>query len=449
MGEEDLVKERSFWVAALVGALIWVGVTSANAQTSPSPNPAATPTPLASITTLPNGQPVNCLTGAEPPPSFLGVSGGNINSISLSKTGTVSCSAGTLGALVEDSSGNQYVLSTNKVLARVSGKKGAKPKEAIVQPGLEDLGCWQATNDTVAALSKWVPITFGRGTNQMDAAIAKVVPALPQPSATPTAGVYSDGRILNLGVNGGPEEYFGYVSTTPFPPDQLIDGLPVMKMGRSSCLTAGKIDAWDAMGLVSYSGNSDNQASTGLAFFDHQILVLGADPKTGAAASFASTGDSGSLVVTLNQDFDCPQAIGLVFAGASGATADSGGEIVAVSPIEPILSKFGVTLVGDSMCTPSILERQVGGVELPADISDTLRSSIEQVRAAKAAYGRRLLRVRGVAAVGIGAGDTSDSVALNVYLTEDNARIRNRVAAELRGSARIRFRRLAARFTAL
>ena len=442
------MKERSLWVAVMVAVLArMLGPVSAHAQASPSPT--ATPTPLASISTLPNGAPVDCLTGAETPPSFLGVSGGNINSISISKTGTVSCSAGTLGSLVEDSSGNQYVLSTNNVLARVSGKKSAKAKEAIVQPGLQDLGCWQDTTDTVAELSKWVPINFSRGENQMDAAIAKVVPAIPQPSAAPTAGVYLDGRILNLGTDGGAPLYYGYVSTTPFPFDSLIDGLLVMKMGRSSCLTAGKIDAFDAMGLVAYSNTGDNQASSGLAFFNHQILVFGADPTTGAPGSFASTGDSGSLVVTLNPGFDCPQAIGTVFAGASGGGADSGGEIVAVNPIEPILSKFNVTLVGDPICTPSTLERQVGGVEVPAEISDTLRSSIEEVRAVKEAHGRRLIRMRSVAAVGIGAGDTPDSVALNVYLTNDSPRIRNRVRSEIGGAANIRFRRVRARFKAL
>jgi len=429
-----------------VAVAVWIlGPVTAHAQTTPTPT--ATPTPLASISTLPNGQPVNCLTGAEAPPSFLGVSGGNINSISISKTGAVTCSAGTLGALVQDSNGTPYVLSSNYVLARASGKKSAKPKEAIVQPGLQDLGCWQDTTDTVAQLSKWAPINFSRGENQMDAAIAKVVPAIPQPSASPTAGIYLDGRILNLGVDGGGPLYYGYVSTTPFPFDSLIDGLFVMKMGRSSCLTAGKIDAFDAIGLVAYpSGN--NQASAGLALFDHQILVLGADPATGASASFASTGDSGSLVVTYNPSFNCPQAVGIVFASASGAAADSGGEIVAVNPIQTVLSKFNVTLVGQT-CSPSILEREAGGAEIPAGISDTLHASIERVRAVKRAHGRRLLKLRGVAAVGIGAGDIIDSAALNVYVTEDTPEIRNRVAREIRGSSAVHFRRIGGRFKAL
>jgi hypothetical protein len=424
--------------------MAWV-IAPVSAHAQASPTPTATPSP-ASISTLPNGDPVTCFTGAEPPPSYLGISGGNINSIVIQKTGGVSCYAGTLGALVQDSSGNQYVLSTNTVLARVSGKKSAKRGEAIVQPGLQDTGCWQSQNDGVAQLSKWVPINF-KGENQMDAAIAKVVPAVPMPSATPTVGVWPDGRIFNLGTANPSPHYsdVGYVSTTTYPYDQLIDDMLVMKMGRSSCLTAGKVDAWDAMGQVVYP-NTNNNASSGVALFDHQIIIFGADPETGAPGAFASAGDSGSLVVTF--DFDCPQAIGLVFAGASGAGADSGGTIVAVNPIDPILNKFGVTLVGQT-CSPSSPIRQVRGAEVPADISDTLRASIERVRSIKTRYARSLLRMRGVVAVGIGGGSTPDSAALKVYVDEDNPQIPDRVRSEIRGATEVNIRRIGGRFKAL
>ena len=436
--------KRSQWAAASMAVTLLLVPAMVRAQATPTPT--ATPTPLASINTLPNGQPVSCLTGAETPPSFLGVSGGNINSVSIQKTGAVSCSAGTLGSLVQDSNGTEYVLGSNYVLARASGKKSAKAHEPIVQPSLPDLGCWQDTTDTVAQLSKWVPINFSKGENQMDAAIAKVVPAVPQPNASPVPGVWPDGRILNLGVNGsGP--YYGYVSTTPFPYDDLTDGMFVMKMGRTSCLTAGKIDAFDAMGLVIYPAGS-NQASTGVARFNHQILVIGADPTTGTPASFASTGDSGSLVVTLTDGFYCPQAVGMVFAGVSGGSADSGGEIVAVSPIQTILNKFGVSLVGDSSCTPAAPSILTASADIPANISDTLRASIERVRNVKRIHGPTLLKMRGVVAVGISTGG-SDHAALNVYLKRDTPQIRRSVLAEIGGRARIIFRPIAGRFRPL
>jgi hypothetical protein len=50
-----------------------------------------------------------------------------------------------------------------------------------------------------------------------------------------------------------------------------------MKMGRTSCLTTGVVEAWDASGLVVYR-NDCNNASTGKALFDHQILIFGEPP---------------------------------------------------------------------------------------------------------------------------------------------------------------------------
>ena len=93
-------------------------------------------------------------------------------------TGAVSWCSGTIGALVENSSNTQFVLGSNHVLARTSSATGsAVVTERIVQPGLEELGCWRDPNDTVAQLSAWAPNDFSGGENQLDAAIAKVVKA--------------------------------------------------------------------------------------------------------------------------------------------------------------------------------------------------------------------------------------------------------------------------------
>src|SRR5437868_4770795 len=66
----------------------------------------------------------------EPFPIQLGTSGGNIKDISKGF-----CYGGTLGALVKDASGNQYILSNNHVLARTNV---AALGENIIQPGLID-----------------------------------------------------------------------------------------------------------------------------------------------------------------------------------------------------------------------------------------------------------------------------------------------------------------------
>jgi hypothetical protein len=200
---------------------------------------------------------------------LLGVSGGNYRSITTSsKTGAVSCCSGTIGALVENSSNTQFVLGSNHVLARTSSATGsAVVTERVVQPGLEELGCWRDSNDTVAQLSAWAPIDFSGRENQLDAAIAKVVKAPLGPAGPMVPGINTSGEILNI----------GQISTTPFPFDSLIDGIPVMKMGLTSCLTTGVAEAWDASGVVVYH-NDCNNASTGKALFDHQILIFGEPP---------------------------------------------------------------------------------------------------------------------------------------------------------------------------
>jgi hypothetical protein len=53
-----------------------------------------------------------------------------------------------------------------------------------------------------------------------------------------------------------------------------------------------------------------------------------------------------------------------------------------------------------------------------------------------------------VVAVGIGAGNTPDNAAFNVYLTEDTPEIRSRVLSEVNGE-KVTFKRLAGKFKAL
>lgn len=422
----------TFMGAVSLAASVIVGFGSAMAQTTPT----ATPTPSMGSCSinLPDGSMPQCATGAEAPPAVLGVSGGNYNDVGTTKAGVTSCGDGTLGALVQDSSG-QYVLSSNHVLARTSSTSGsASAKEPIVQPGLVDLGCWQDPTDAVAELSKWTPLQFKKGTNQMDAAIAKVVSTNRTPVGPSVPGIDPLGRILNISPTAGA----GQISTTPFNYNNLIDGLPVIKMGKGSCLTTGRIDAFDAMGFVVYPPSA-NPASSGTAFFDHQILVfgqtIGAGPQS--ACSFASQEDSGAMVLTA--DFTCPQAIGILFAAASGATfgPESGGEIVAVSPVQTILTKFKVTLVGQQ-CTSSLMAQHIDASSRP-EMSAALRASIETVREVKRARGRRLLANHEVSAVGIGSGDNPQEAVLNVYLEKDTPEIRHKVLAQA-GNVKIKFK---------
>jgi len=350
-----------------------------------------------------------------------------------------------MGAVVQDATETEYVLGSSHGLAR-NGGKGVRTNEPIVQPGLPDLGCWQAQEDTVAQLSKWSKINFKGGKNELDAAIAKVVMTSKTPVGPLVPGVDPNGNIQNI----------GQISTTPFPYDSLEDGLEVTKMGRGSCLTGGVITAWDAMGVVVYP-NTASPGGSGIAYFDHQVLVLGetfTEPHT--LCTFASNSDSGALVLTYNPNFQCLQAIGVIFAGSSGESPDSGGSIVAVNPLQApnpnplrvvgVLDKFKVSLVGDPTCTPPA---PLGVAAHPiARMSSAMRKSINLVRKVKEEHGHRLLKNGAVVAVGIATGDNPDAAVLNVYLSEDTPEIRSEVLKEIHNSSAVRFKH-AAKFQAL
>ena len=222
--------ERGLSAITLLAALL-CRFGTASAQSSPVASPTATPIPstCAFQDCALEGTPVDCRTATEPQPSMFGVSGGNYDSISKG-----ACCTGTLGAAVQDTTGNQYVLSANHVLARASStSKSAHKNELIVQPGLLDLGCWQDQGDQVAKLWNWVPLKFGAGAvNTLDCAIAKVE----------SGGMDPNGYIFNVGT----------ISPVSFPVSDLVDASYVMKMGRETCLTLGQIDAIDAMGKVTY-----------------------------------------------------------------------------------------------------------------------------------------------------------------------------------------------------
>lgn len=419
--------ERSTYLTILLAALFLIlGTLTAHAQTA---TPTATPTPGLCSLNLPGNVAPECGTGAEPPPSFLGASGGNFNSVSTAKkTGIITCCTGTLGALVTNSHAVPMVLSSSHVFARNSSTgKSAAVNEPIVQPGLVDLGCFQDPTDQVAKLSGWSKINFSGGANTLDAAVAAVVNQEESPGGPTVPGIDPEGRTLNL----------GQISSTPFPFNSLIDGLPVMKMGRTSCLTSGAIDAFDAMGKVVYPAGVCNVVAGGTALFKNQILVIGEafNSTSGTACTFAETGDAGALVVTA--DFGCPQAIGILFAGTPQAGTPYGPEsptstIVAVNPIGTILNKFGVSLVGQS-CTAGAFDSEMAS-PIP-QVSSAHRLSIEQVRAVKNRYGARLLKMDEVTAVGIGAGDDSDHAALNVYLDKDTPAVRAKIPAQIDGVA--------------
>jgi hypothetical protein len=287
-------------------------------------------------------------------PIELGVSGGNIKSIIKTKH-TRGCFSGTLGSMVEDADENEYILSNNHVLADTNK---AKQGQLILQPGLVDSACLRAKSNAVATFSSSVKIRFGGPNNQVDTALAAVVPGQVTPYIMFVGGI-ADTVISEPAI-----------------------GMAVQKMGRTTCLTTGAIQALDTNVTINYS---DVPKHPRLANFVNQILLTGST----LTPTFGAAGDSGSLVVT--QD-DCPQAVALLFAG------NSSGFIIA-NPITSVLSATNTSMVGT--CT-------VSDAQSADDAAADLGVSTDAVKSAKSVRDRHedeLKSVPGVVGTGIGADD--------------------------------------------
>jgi hypothetical protein len=163
--------------------------------------------------------------------------------------------------------GDYLILSNNHVLA---DSNLAQPGDLILQPGPVDGGLFPA--DSVATLERFESIVFGAaGYNLVDAAVAR-----PTSSRNVTASII--GQVVPRGI------------------DQAFVGSQVIKAGRTTQITRGRVTAVDAtIGPVSgYTGGRT-------ALFRHQIVTT----------RMSAGGDSGSLL--MDRDLN---AVGLLFAGS-------------------------------------------------------------------------------------------------------------------------------------
>jgi hypothetical protein len=323
-------------------------------------------------------------TVAQPRPISLGVSGSNLESI-----GGGACCARTLGSLVKVG-GRRYILSDINTLATANGS------QVVIQPGLLDLGCVQETSDQVADGVRFVAISK-TSSNTVDAAIAKVIPG----------DVRRGGRILNIGrIAAGGAVAPGI-------------NMQVQKMGRSTCLTFGRITEVEVTALVNFTSNC-NHIFSGTVTFKHQIRI-------GPGDFSADPGDDGSLVVTTGS---CPGAVGLLFArGAESALA---------SPMHAVLKKFKARMVGRS-CTPTTTIGSAGPEPDLAAASQSFADSsspeveaneIAAVAAIKDRHEAELLGLRGV--VGTGVGQSRDGgLVIRVFVEKDTPELRSAIPSSV------------------
>jgi hypothetical protein len=235
----------------------------------------------------------------QPALMLLGNSGGNNSDYDARGNTIADCCSGTLGALVQDSAGRQYVLSNNHVLAKSDhGAAG----DAIVQPGLIDNNCTPSGAGPgtlpVANLTLWVPLKSAQ--TNVDAAIAQVA----------SRTVESAGSILELGARQ-PDGFLAAappgVSSTSGRGETAGLQMRVAKSGRTTGLTCGGISAIDLDVAVDYFSDCAETHPYTTKVFTNQLGISG--------NRFSDAGDSGAVVV----DTATAEPVGLFFAGGTDA----------------------------------------------------------------------------------------------------------------------------------
>jgi hypothetical protein len=251
-------------------------------------------------------------------PVLLGSSGGNNNDYDTKGNQIVDCCGGTLGSLIQNSSGRQYLLSCNHVFAR---SDQASVGESIVQPGLIDNNCVPNGDGPgtmpVGILTAWLPLNSS--STNADAAIAQVN----------AEAVNPNGEILELGAlqsNGTLAAAPPGISSTGGKGEPGSLNLTVAKSGRTTGLTCANIAAVNLTVKVDYYKNCAETVSYLTKTYTDQIAIEGNE--------FSDAGDSGSLVV----DAGNAEPVGLFFAGGVTNTGVSEG---VANPAPTVLAELG------------------------------------------------------------------------------------------------------------
>jgi hypothetical protein len=220
----------------------------------------------------------------------------------------VPCDAGTIGCRLKGADGTLYALSNNHVFANDNNAPIGDP---ILQPSSFDNNCSTNPSDAIGTLAAFVPTDFSLGgTNQVDAAVARV-----------TAATLS---------NRTPKGAYG----TPNSKTVVARlGMKVQKMGRTTKHTTGRVTCINVAAMI---GGGPNGVINYVDQIEIQSFIVTIDPMTGiitvTSQPFQAGGDSGSLVVTTYGK----NPVGLAFAGSVFISFSN--------PIDAVLEQIGQQL---------------------------------------------------------------------------------------------------------
>lgn len=171
--------------------------------------------------------------------------------------------AGTLGGFVEDDEA-YYVLSNNHVLANSDSANVGDP---ILAPGPLDIK--NGKFETIARLSRWIQLS-PRRSNGVDAAVAAFDDSVTQ--------FY-------------PWRYAGIGKMRPHAIADRYEVSNVVKLGRTTGVTRGRVSAFELDGVVIDYGTPGNPKPIS---YDNQLEFVHEHPEV---SPFSQGGDSGSFIL--------------------------------------------------------------------------------------------------------------------------------------------------------
>jgi hypothetical protein len=207
--------------------------------------------------------------------------------------------AGTLGMFVEDDE-RSYVLSNNHVLA--DSDRGSKG-DAIWAPAPDDVK--RGKYMVIARLARWPKLRRTRRDN-LDVALAELTEQVDEFYAW---------------------WYEGIGEMDPRPIDDLYAVQRVVKLGRTSGVTRGRVSAFELDGIT-----IDYALPAGVITFDDQLELIHETP---AKKDFSAGGDSGSLIL----DAETLRPYALLYGGGPDG---NGIDRTLAHFLQPVLEKLKV-----------------------------------------------------------------------------------------------------------
>lgn len=321
-------------------------------------------------------------------PVVLGSSGGNNNDYDQTNGQITNCCGGTLGSLIKNSSGTQYILSNNHVLAR---SDQATVGDTIVQPALIDDNC-DPFGHTGAAISAVGTLTgflsLKSTTTNADAAIA----------AVNSGAVDTSGSILELGaLQGGTLAAAPPgVSSSAGKGQNAALNMTVAKSGRTTGLTCATVTAVNLDVSVDYYSDCAESKHYLTKTYTNQIAVTG--------NQFNDAGDSGALIVNTSN----AEPVGLFFAGG----VDTAGVSVGIAnPATDVLNELGA-MSGTTYTFVGTTDHPVSCLNYGNGTATAAQSSVltlaQATQAEQAMNQARMLVNTSTGILGVATGKSSD-----------------------------------------